>query len=157
MNIELCRTKIDTCDRIVVVSGVMDVLHFAHFSLLKYASQLGDYLLVGINSDRAVKLLKGDSRPIHNERQRAQMLMSLTCVDEVRIVDDITMTNFLLDVKPSIWVKGRNQYTLDTLNQNERKAVEDNGGSIVLFDNIEGLSSSRLIKEYNLSNTKKQN
>lgn len=133
----------------VVATGVFDVLTYSHFELLKFAKTYGSYLLVGINSDRSVKQLKGESRPIHNETQRAKMLESIRWVDGVIIFNELNVVNFLQKVKPNFWIKG-NDYTLETLNQEERAAAQTLGVDIRFFPYIKGLSSSKLIQEYNL-------
>jgi len=76
--------------RVVLVGGCFDILHFGHISFLKNAKKLGDYLIVLLESDENVKRLKGNGRPIHNQNQRKEMLESLSCVDEVRILPPIS-------------------------------------------------------------------
>ena len=135
--------------KVVVATGVFDVLTYSHFELLKYAKTYGNHLIVGINSDKSVKQLKGDSRPIHNEIRRAEMLESIRYVDRVVIFNELNVVNFLQKVKPNVWIKG-NDYTLETLNQQERIAAQNLGVEIKFFPYIKGLSSSKLIEEYNL-------
>ena len=99
-------------DEIVFANGVFDILHTGHLELLRFAKSLGGKLVVGINSDRAVKALKGPTRPINNESDRKKMLESIDCVDEVVVFDD-TDTKLVIDsVCPDILVKG-GEWTAD--------------------------------------------
>ena len=91
---------------IVFTNGIFDVIHPGHLQLLKFAKSLGGKLVVGINSDRATKALKGPERPIHTEQYRQVFLESLRYVDEVIIFDDVKTINLILELKPHILVKG---------------------------------------------------
>lgn len=104
--------------KIVSTNGCFDILHAGHVAFLKAARALGDSLVVGLNSDESVRALKGPNRPIQNQEQRAMVLRELRCVDDVLIVNDTRMVNFLLRVQPNIWTKG-GDYTIDTLDQEE--------------------------------------
>ena len=108
---------------IVVTNGCFDILHAGHLSSLLAAAKLGDYLIVGINSDESVKHLKGPSRPIINESDRALMLASLTFVDAVTIFQEDRPVFFFEALQPDYYVKG-GDYTFDTLDPGERAVLE---------------------------------
>jgi rfaE bifunctional protein nucleotidyltransferase chain/domain len=90
----------------IFTNGCFDILHLGHIELLKYAKSLGDYLVVGLNSDQSVKKLKGDLRPINNEFTRKTILESLKFVDEVIIFNEPTPLNLIQRIQPQIIVKG---------------------------------------------------
>lgn len=129
---------------LVATNGVFDILHPGHVRLLKIAKSYGRYLIVGINSDRAVKLLKGETRPIFSQNDRAEILRELRCVDEVVVFDDVRATEFLAKTKPSVWVKG-GDYTIDTLCKEEKAVVESNGGTIAIVPIQSSWSTSAII------------
>jgi rfaE bifunctional protein nucleotidyltransferase chain/domain len=90
----------------IFTNGCFDLLHLGHIELLKYAKSLGDYLVVGLNSDQSVKKLKGDSRPVNNEFTRKTILESLKFVDEVIIFNEQTPLKLIQAIQPQIIVKG---------------------------------------------------
>ena len=102
----LKKGSVSAAQRIVFANGIFDLLHDGHRELLKFAKSCGDWLIVGINSDRATKLLKGEDRPIHNELKRKENLEELEFVDEVVIFDDIHTTEGILQIRPQVVVKG---------------------------------------------------
>ena len=110
------------------------------------ARNFGDALLLGVNSDAAVSGLKGPGRPVNSESDRALVLAALQSVDGVCIFTDKTATKFLTAAQPDIYVKG-GDYTLYTLNQDERRAVESAGGKIVLVPFVPGKSTTALLKK----------
>ena len=118
---------------IVAASGCFDFIHPGHVKLLQSAKNLGDTLIVGINSDASIKYLKGPKRPIYPVDDRILMLGSLRCVDAITVFDDYKATNFLKAVKPDIWVKG-GDWTLNTIDKEELAAVESNGGKLQFVD-----------------------
>ena len=93
-------------NKIVFTNGCFDLLHVGHIELLRYAKSLGDYLVVGINSDSSVKKLKGPSRPINNQQNRKIILESIKFVDEVIIFEENTPLHLIKDIQPNIIVKG---------------------------------------------------
>jgi len=135
-----------TGKKLVVTNGCFDILHLGHVTHLETARNLGDALLVGINGDEAIRGLKGAGRPVNSEADRAAVLAALASVDGVCIFADKTATKFLSTAKPDIYVKG-GDYTLDTLNQEERRVVESAGGKIVIFPLVPGKSTSALLKK----------
>jgi rfaE bifunctional protein nucleotidyltransferase chain/domain len=132
--------------RLVVTNGCFDLLHLGHVTYLETARCQGDALLVGVNSDKAVRQLKGPDRPVNEESDRAAVLAALESVDGVCIFAESTATRFLAAARPDIYVKG-GDYTLDTLNQDERRTVEQAGGSIVIIPFVPGKSTTALLKK----------
>ena len=121
-----------TGKKLVVTNGCFDLLHLGHVTYLETARHLGDALLVGINSDTAARQLKGAGRPVNSEADRAAVLAALASVDGVCIFKEPTAATFLAAARPDIYVKG-GDYTLDTLNQEERRTVESAAEKSRLF------------------------
>ena len=132
--------------RLVVTNGCFDLLHVGHVTYLETARQQGDALLVGVNGDGGVRQLKGPDRPVTSEHDRAAVLAALESVDGVCIFAEPTATRFLAAARPDIYVKG-GDYTLDTLNPEERRAVEQVGGKIVIIPFVAGKSTTALLKK----------
>jgi D-glycero-beta-D-manno-heptose 1-phosphate adenylyltransferase len=132
--------------KLVVTNGCFDILHLGHVTYLESARNFGDALLVGINGDGATRQLKGPGRPVNSEADRATVLAALESVAAVCIFPEPTMTKFLAAAKPDIYVKG-GDYTLDTLNQDERRAVESAGGKIVILPFVPGKSTTALLEK----------
>jgi len=132
--------------KLVVTNGCFDLLHLGHVTYLEKARNFGDALLLGVNGDAAVRGLKGPGRPLNSETDRALVLAALQSVDGVCVFSDTLATNFLAAAQPDIYVKG-GDYTLDTLNQEERRAVESAGGKIVLVPFVPGKSTTGLLEK----------
>jgi rfaE bifunctional protein nucleotidyltransferase chain/domain len=132
--------------KLVVTNGCFDILHLGHVTYLENARNFGDALLLGVNGDDAVRSLKGPGRPVNSESDRAAVLAALQSVDAVCIFATPTATNFLAAAQPDIYVKG-GDYTLETLNQDERRAVESAGGRIVLVPFVPGKSTTGLLQK----------
>lgn len=132
--------------KLVVTNGCFDLLHLGHVTYLESARNLGNALLVGVNGDDAARQLKGEGRPVNPEADRAAVLAALASVDGVCIFADITATKFLAAAQPDIYVKG-GDYTLDTLNQEERRLVESAGGKIVIVRPVPGRSTTALLEK----------
>jgi rfaE bifunctional protein nucleotidyltransferase chain/domain len=132
--------------KLVVTNGCFDILHLGHVTYLENAQNFGDALLVGVNSDDATRQLKGAGRPVNSETDRASVLAALQSVDGVCIFRDTAATKFLAAAQPDIYVKG-GDYTLETLNQDERRAVESAGGKIVLVPFVPGKSTTSLLEK----------
>lgn len=92
--------------KIVFTNGCFDLIHPGHIELLKKASQYGDHLIVGINSDESVRTIKGEGRPILNQEDRANILRSIIYVDEVRIFNELTPINLIVEIEPNVLIKG---------------------------------------------------
>jgi rfaE bifunctional protein nucleotidyltransferase chain/domain len=132
--------------RLVVTNGCFDLLHLGHVTYLENARNLGDLLLIGLNSDEAVRGLKGPHRPVNSEQDRAGVLAGLESVDAVCIFREVTATRFLQHARPDIYVKG-GDYTLDTMNQEERRTVEGLGGKVEIISFVPGKSTTALLKK----------
>ncbi len=132
--------------KLVVTNGCFDILHLGHVTYLESARNFGDALLVGVNSDDAVRELKGAGRPVNSEADRAAILAALASVDGVCIFTDKTATKFLSAAKPDIYVKG-GDYTPDTLHRDERRAAESAGGKIVIIPFVPGKSTTALLEK----------
>jgi rfaE bifunctional protein nucleotidyltransferase chain/domain len=132
--------------KLVVTNGCFDILHLGHVTYLASARNYGDALLVGINGDEATRQLKGPGRPVNVEADRAAVLAALASVDGVCIFADKTAIKFLSAAKPDIYVKG-GDYTLDTLNQDERRAVEAAGGKLMIIPFVPGKSTTALMEK----------
>lgn len=131
--------------RLVATNGCFDLLHAGHVSYLQAARSLGDVLLVGVNADASVRALKGEGRPLNNERDRAYVLSGLACVDAVYIFPELKALAMLEQVKPDIYVKG-GDYTIDTIEQTERRLVESQGGKIAILPLVPGRSTTKIIQ-----------
>ena len=132
--------------KLIVTNGCFDILHLGHVTYLETARNFGDALLVGVNGDDATRQLKGPGRPVNRESDRAAVLAALASVDGVCIFAEKTATRFLSAAQPDIYVKG-GDYTLDTLNQEERRAVEQAGGKIVIVPFVPGKSTTALLEK----------
>ena len=132
--------------KLVVTNGCFDILHLGHVTYLENARNFGDALLIGVNSDDAVRGLKGAGRPVNSETDRQSVLAALQSVDGVCLFTDTAATKFLAAVRPDIYVNG-GDYTLATLNQDERRAVESVGGQIVLVPFVPGKSTTSLLEK----------
>lgn len=130
--------------KIVATNGCFDLLHVGHVRILQAAKKLGDVLVVGLNNDLSVQKLKGPTRPINNEADRAEILASLNCVDYVCIFPEETAVEFLKAAKPHIYVKGSDYHT-DTLP--ETAVVESLGGRIEFLQLVPGKSTTSLVKK----------
>lgn len=130
--------------KIVATNGCFDILHTGHIKSLQKAKSLGDILIIGLNSDASVKKIKGEDRPINNEKDRAEILAALSCIDFVSIFHEDTAEKFLEIVKPDIYVKG-GEYSVDILP--ETKIVKKYGGEIFLVPMIPDSSTTNLIKK----------
>ncbi len=131
--------------KLVVTNGCFDLLHAGHVQYLASARKAGDCLLVGLNGDQSVKALKGPTRPINPEQDRALVLAGLASVDAVCIFPEKRATRFLNSVCPDVYVKG-GDYTLQSLDAEEREAVQQHGGQIIFIPFLQGRSTSELIR-----------
>ena len=129
---------------IVTTNGVFDILHIGHIRYLQEAKKLGDILIVAVNSDSSTKKLKGDSRPINSENDRAEVIAALECVDFVLIFSDDNPIKILSMLKPNVHVKG-GDYDISKIV--EKDAVEKNGGNVVLIPMVKGYSTTLLVEK----------
>ena len=130
--------------KLVVTNGCFDLLHPGHAVYLESARNLGDALLIGVNGDDSVRQLKGPTRPAIPESDRAAVLAALQCVDATCIFAEKRATRFLALAEPDIYVKG-GDYALETLDQDERRAVESAGGRIVFIPFVPGKSTTAIL------------
>lgn len=131
--------------RVVLTNGCFDLLHAGHVSYLQQARAQGDLLVVGLNSDQSVRSLKGEGRPLNRLADRARVLSALSCVDVLVPFDELTALPLIESLAPEVYVKG-GDYTIDTINQQERRAVEAAGGRVVIVEQVPGRSTSGLIE-----------
>jgi rfaE bifunctional protein nucleotidyltransferase chain/domain len=131
-------------NRIVFTNGCFDVLHFGHVSYLAEAKDLGDKMIIGLNSDASVKRLKGETRPINGQHERAVLLAALQFVDAVVIFDEDTPEKLIKNVEPDFLVKG-GDYTIDTIVG--ANFVMSYGGKVITIPLVENFSSSIIIKK----------
>ena len=133
----------DPTRMIVFTNGCFDVLHPGHFRLLKEAKTHGDRLIVGINSDESVRRIKGNDRPIFNQNQRKEMLLSIESVDEVRIFDEATPEQLIREIDPDVLVKGGDWKGEEIIGAD---FVRKKGGKVVTVPLIDGISTSSIIQ-----------
>ena len=129
--------------RVVFTNGCFDLLHPGHIRYLAEARRLGDALVVAINSDRSVRALKGPSRPILPESERAELMAALRCVDLVTIFDDLTPRDLLAQMLPQVLVKGADWGPTNIVGREE---VEAAGGVVVPIPVVPGFSTSEIIR-----------
>lgn len=127
---------------LVFTNGVFDLLHVGHVRYLAAARALGDALVVAVNSDGAVRKLKGKSRPVVNEHERAEILAALRQVDFVTIFDDVSPRSLIARLLPDVLVKG-GDYALDEIHG--REEVEAAGGRVVSLPFIAGTSTTNIL------------
>jgi len=135
-----------TGTRLVVTNGCFDLMHRGHADYLYRARCEGDAMLILINSDASVRALKGPSRPVVNEYDRAFLLASLAAVDAVVIFDSPRCDKELAALAPDVYVKA-GDYTVETLDPSEREALQRNRTRIVFMPFIAGLSTSGIIRK----------
>lgn len=130
---------------VVATGGCFDLLHVGHIRLLEQARRLGDVLVVCLNGDRSVRGLKGGERPVVDERERAEVLAALGCVDAVVVLDEPTPTALLERLRPHLFVKGGGDDGGAELP--EAAAVRRWGGEVVTLTCVDDRSSTRLLQE----------
>jgi len=129
---------------IILTNGCFDVLHVGHIRYLQGAKALGGFVVVGINSDEQVRMLKGNGRPVQPETERAEIVASLRCVDAVTIFDEPTVEELIKTIRPDIHAKGTD-YTDDSVP--EREIVIACGGRVAIVGDPKDHSSTELIAE----------
>ena len=129
---------------IVVTNGCFDILHVGHVRYLQKTKSYGDYLIVMLNSDKSVRSIKGEGRPINNENNRAEVLCALACVDFVVLFDENSPRNLIDEIKPDVYTKGAD-YTLETLP--ERDIIEKNGIKVEFIEFVDGQSTTNIINK----------
>jgi rfaE bifunctional protein nucleotidyltransferase chain/domain len=129
--------------RVVATNGCFDLLHLGHVTYLEAARNLGDALLVAVNNDASVRAIKGPGRPLNPEGDRAAVLAALESVDAVYVFPEPDALAFLRRARPDVYAKG-GDYTLDTINQVERRFVESYGGRVAVVGGVPGRSTTLL-------------
>lgn len=137
--VDLCRKQGQT---IVFTNGCFDILHRGHISCLNKAKAMGDVLIVGVNSDKSVRRLKGVDRPINRLEDRVRVLAALSCVDHIIVFGEDTPAEVLRVVRPDVFVKG-GDYTLESLP--EAPLVRELGGRVQILPYVESLSTTGII------------
>ena len=129
--------------KIILANGCFDMIHAGHIRYLQGAKNLGGFLVVGLNSDAQVRDLKGNGRPFIDERERAEIISALRCVDAVTIFNEATVNELIDAIRPDLHAKGTD-YTVDTVPERER--VLSYGGRVVIVGDPKDHSSSDLIR-----------
>ena len=130
--------------KIVFTNGCFDIIHAGHVRYLTMAKNFGDILIIGLNTDESVRKLKGASRPINTQADRAEVLLGLKAVDYVIYFGEQTAENLIAEVKPDIYVKG-GDYTLETLP--EAKIVQSYDGRVEFVNLVAGRSTTNIVSK----------
>lgn len=131
-------------DKIVFTNGCFDILHRGHIEVLARTADLGDKLIIGLNSDSSIKSLKGENRPIINEESRVILLAAFRFVDAIVLFNEDTPMNLISVILPDVLAKG-GDYKISTIVGHE--LVQNNGGKVILVPFIEGYSSTNIIEK----------
>ena len=129
--------------RVVFTNGVFDLLHPGHVRYLEEARRLGNVLIVGVNSDRSARANKQPGRPLNPDRERAEVLLSLSCVDAAVLFDEDTPHQLIGTIQPDVLVKGADWAPTKIVG---RDIVEARGGRVVRIDLAQGYSTTELIR-----------
>lgn len=132
-----------TGKKIVFTNGCFDILHQGHTTYLKGARALGDFLIVGLNSDESVTALKGENRPINNETSRLKNLLNLPFVDFVTVFSELTPKLLIDEIRPDILVKG-GDYNADEIIGADR--VKADGGKVITLPLVSGFSTTKILE-----------
>jgi rfaE bifunctional protein nucleotidyltransferase chain/domain len=130
--------------KVVFTNGVFDLLHIGHLSYMAKAAELGDKLVIGLNSDSSVKRIKGEDRPVNDQNSRAALLAALFFVDAIVVFEEDTPLNLIMALMPDILVKGAD-YSIENIVGG--KEVIANGGEVKTIDFVEGYSSTSIIQK----------
>ena len=129
---------------VVCTNGCFDILHVGHVRYLEATKAFADFSIVLLNSDKSVKSIKGPTRPINNENDRAELLSALKCVDYVVLFDEDSPRNLLDEIKPDVYTKGAD-YTMETLP--EADIMQKNGTRVEFIKFVEGKSTTNVIRK----------
>lgn len=132
--------------QLVLTNGCFDILHVGHVRYLQAAKKLGAALVVALNGDASVRVLKGPSRPLNSELDRAEVLAGLGCVDFVTIFHEPRVTGVIRAIRPQLYVKG-GDYTVEGLDPGERAALEEVGSAVKILELVEGKSTTSLLQK----------
>lgn len=133
--------------RLVFTNGCFDLLHVGHVRYLEAARALGDALVVAVNGDASVRALKGPSRPVNSEEDRAEVLAALACVDAVTIFHEDRVSALLRTIRPHIYAKG-GDYTIDSLDPGERAVLEEIGAEVRILPLVPGKSTTSILAKW---------
>ena len=133
-----------TGEEVVFTNGCFDIIHRGHIEVLAQTADLGDRLIIGLNSDSSIQKLKGKNRPIIDEKSRAILLASLSFVDAVVLFSEDTPINLISTLKPDVLAKG-GDYEISTIVGH--KVVQENGGQVILVPFVDGFSSTIIIEK----------
>jgi rfaE bifunctional protein nucleotidyltransferase chain/domain len=133
--------------KLVFTNGCFDLLHVGHVRYLQAARSLGDALLVAVNGDSSVRALKGPTRPINSENDRAEVLAALACVDFVTLFHTERVTDLVRVIRPHVYAKG-GDYTVESLDPGERGALEEAGTDIRILALVPGKSTTGIIEKW---------
>ena len=133
-------------DKIVFSNGCFDILHRGHVEYLSKAADLGDVLIIGLNTDASVRRLKGESRPVNGQESRALLLAALSFVDAVVFFDEDTPYNLINKVQPDVLVKGKDYKPEDVVGYD---IVTSKGGKVITIDLVDGFSTTNIINKIN--------
>lgn len=134
---------------IVATNGCFDILHVGHVRYLQKTKSFADYSIILLNSDKSVRSIKGPTRPINKELDRAEILCALSCVDYVVLFDEDSPRNLLDEIKPDVYTKGAD-YTMETLP--EADIMRKNGTRVEFISFVEGKSTTGIIEKINKEN-----
>jgi rfaE bifunctional protein nucleotidyltransferase chain/domain len=133
--------------KLVFTNGCFDLLHVGHVRYLQAARALGDALLVAVNGDDSVRALKGPTRPINTEDDRAEVLAALACVDFVTLFHTPRVTDLIRTIRPHVYAKG-GDYTPESLDPGERSALDEAGAEICILPLVPGKSTTAIIEKW---------
>jgi len=137
--------------KVVFTNGVFDLMHIGHITYMAKAAELGDKLVIGLNSDSSVKRIKGENRPVNDQNSRAAILAALFFVDAIVVFEEDTPINLITTLMPDILVKGAD-YSIENIVGS--KEVIANGGEVKTIDFVEGYSSTSIIEKIRKQITK---
>ncbi len=141
----LCRCR-KRGDKIVFSNGCFDILHRGHVEYLSKAADLGNVLIIGLNTDASVRRLKGESRPVNDQNARAFLLAALSFVDAVVLFDEDTPYNLIKKIQPDVLVKGKDYKAEDVVGYD---IVNAKGGEVITIDLVDGFSTTNTINKIN--------
>ena len=146
ISLEALKLKVEnwksSSEKIVFTNGCFDILHRGHIDVLAKTADLGDKLIIGLNSDSSIRKLKEDNRPIVDEKSRALLLAAFSFVDAIVLFSEQTPINLITDIRPDILAKG-GDYKIEEIVGYE--VVQQNGGEVITIPLIEGFSSTNII------------
>ena len=138
----------ETGEKIVFTNGCFDIIHKGHIQYLRASRLLGDYLIIGLNSDKSVSRLKGAGRPINSCEDRALILEAFDFVDCVIVFDEDNPLNIIHELKPDIYTKGGDYDMANVVGNNlGKEIIEEYGGKVILIPIVTGVSTSELIRK----------